>query len=488
MAKKKKKRIEEYFAGGLLTAGISTVGTLVNNQKQKEAEIEAQNKLFQDTLADRKIRDEGILDSYAVEGSNASALYAKGGNMNANKIPSKNNKPLSSDAKKIVGAGTHESGNDVPVIDENGNVKAKVENEEVILDGDKVLSERSGHADVAEGISSAKGALEKVLGEGNKKNLSNLEKNTNSRVLSPLKKAIADLDKANDDNFRTQELAKGNNTIDMTGGNAELALGGYTDRAKLDPSLYEDPIKNKPLDFELAKTNPDAITSRVGTGDATSSNIDFANNIAPYLDNVASLLQRTPKVPAPIRQEAASLDTNVDVTQRLQDIANEEQAGLKDIDQNTSSSNVALARKSALRSGTRSAKARVLSDKDTAEAQLRNQNVINRQQVQAENTRAQNEFAASNLNRNVAQNEKLLANVSNLVGDIRQASIDDALQAKDQRAALAIVSQNAGSGAHYQMVLNGSFDFLDAAGKQTIIRSLKAAGRDTAPIEARWAN
>lgn len=443
MVIKRRKKPKELVAGGMISAGVGIVTNLINADKQAQAQKKLEREQFENALTQRSTEDTKVLDTFPTSGTEQVELYENGG-----KLPPGNAERLAGNAKKVVNAGTHESGNDVPVLGADGSVQAKVEDQEVILDGEKVLSERSGHAQVAEEISSAKGAIEGVLNDKNLKTLGNREKNAAKRTLDPLQKAVAELDKANDSNFKTQEEAK-LNTQDNTG-EGDLATGGLIDSAN-----------NEDFKFD-------------------------ANKLTPYLDNIVALTQKTPDVPKPVLQEAAKLDTTVDVSADINDINKSEFEAGKAIDQATSNSNVALARKAALAGSAVDRRTGVRADARGEKRNLVNADRLNTQRVGEVNAAKEDEFATNTFQRSVAQNDKIMANINNAIGDARQSGLDDAMVARDDKATLAILSQNAGSGAYASLVDSGYFDDASDKVKDALLSGMEARGEDTKARRKLW--
>jgi len=202
------------LAGAGLNAGA---GYLENKQLEEEYERirEEEKKRF------KNIYDKQVLDINPTTGVE-SPFFAYGGWLNqynfggvppvengySASLPNDNAMQLSSDSQLAVGnpMGHNTPGGDVPIMDGNG-VAGTMENNEVLY-GDKVLSDRTGHAEIAKNIASAKGKLEELLQNVNLQNIDAYQKNSISRTMQPIEEALSLLDTAMQTTFQQQEMMK----------------------------------------------------------------------------------------------------------------------------------------------------------------------------------------------------------------------------------------------------------------------------------------
>lgn len=151
------------------------------------------------------------------------------------------------------------------------------------------------------------------------------------------------------------------------------------------------------LDFNLddSQTGSTKSSFKLGpnfTRNATNA-LQALTPIASYITDRNALNKINPNVPAPIAIPDVRLNTDVDVSAQLNELDNTGQALSREIDNNTSNSNVAIARKIALRNKVALGKNQIRSGQIASEKQLQNLNRSNTQQVTAANTAATNRFA-----------------------------------------------------------------------------------------------
>jgi len=204
-----------------VAAGLQLAGTAFNAISQMAAikkQQEEQDKLLREQQKSVRERyDKQVISAYPTTGVE-SQYFANGGFVkryaSGGVIPQSGTQ-LASNSQLVQGnpMGHNSPGGDVPLLDTNGKPQALAENGEVVLDGDKVLSDRSGHALIGSNIAEAQGVLEKILSNVNIKQLDKFQKGTVERTVSPLKNALEKLDTALQATYAQQELMKQQNPI-----------------------------------------------------------------------------------------------------------------------------------------------------------------------------------------------------------------------------------------------------------------------------------
>lgn len=172
----------------------------------------------------------------------------------------------------------------------------------------------------------------------------------------------------------------------------------------------------------------------LGAADWITAGANLLGSISSYFTNRKAIKnQEIPEGPSePVAVQAAKLNTTYNINPQLSSIREAEARQFKDIDQNTTSSNVALARKQAARLNSLSQKNELYGQKENIENQLINQDVLNKQQVSAINAQNYNQHLTDTYKHKLAviqmENEKaaqraqntnaLINNLAGTVGDL----------------------------------------------------------------------
>lgn len=174
------------------------------------------------------------------------------------------------------------------------------------------------------------------------------------------------------------------------------------------PETYQTKTKNK---FWKAITPEDYIGLGSNVlGSIIGGILGSRNKKLPYID--------LGKIEKPLTVSAAKLKTDYNINPQLADIDEREIRGISDIDRNTQSSQVALARKQRLRNATQSAKNQLYGQKENIETELINRDAINRQQVRMHNAASFNQYLRDVHNNRLQQLE------NNRRTDLYNAEID----------------------------------------------------------------
>lgn len=108
---------------------------------------------------------------------------------------------------------------------------------------------------------------------------------------------------------------------------------------------------------------------------------------------------------APVAMQAAKLNTNYNINPQLSAIIESEANAFKDIDQNTTSSSVALARKQQARLNSLQNRNALYAEKENKETELINADRLNQQQISAQNNQAYNQYLKDKYNHQLKENE-----------------------------------------------------------------------------------
>lgn len=185
--------------------------------------------------------------------------------------------------------------------------------------------------------------------------------------------------------------------------------------------LYSDKLKNKNFimkQYAVPKyKNGGKITNKNKAAlgdwlDIGAGVVDILGNIGSYASNMAYLKQQKkyinqlkgPEQPVPLR--GVKLKTNINIAPQLDAIRESVARYEKDVDNNTSSSQVGLARKQKNRIDATLQKNQLYSQKENLETELINKDKLNAQQVSSFNTQQYNQYLRE---KNNVENQKLLA-------------------------------------------------------------------------------
>jgi hypothetical protein len=357
---------------------------------------------------------------------------------------------------QTVMAGTHESGNDLPI--NTGAEQAVVEGGEVIkedTEGLKVFSDRIDvpgtnrtFAEIGEELSKEKGKIDNI----NSPNT--ITNNTNSRRAEVLDAKLNNL-------FDIQESLKAVTGMD-TGADKRIMAGGGGLR-------------------KWANADPSTAFNVVGSGLTVLDNIYNMFN-DPYKDmkvDYSGFKVDTPKV---VAQE---LETDYDVNPQLQKLDRDADTFSKAIDANVASSSQAISNKRSILSDVMDKSNQLYDVKNQTEIQLRNQNKLNRQGVDTTNAQlaAQDNQINANISLQEAKDKNALninkagaksANFANLVDDVnnfleRQLGIEN-----EKVVAKALADNKSDTGVVINSIANGSFDNQSAkATEETMLKMIK---------------
>ena len=149
------------------------------------------------------------------------------------------------------------------------------------------------------------------------------------------------------------------------------------------PEYYSTNNKEKLLDG-ITKNDYISLGSNIA-GNLISALIgSTTSRKLPYVD--------LPKISAPLFLSAPKLRTTYNINPQLSEIDEQTQRAIGDINRNTGSSQVALARKQRVRNAAQTEKNKLYGQKENIETELINKDILNRQQVNARNASIYNDY------------------------------------------------------------------------------------------------
>lgn len=381
-----------------------------NAQAEIDAQAEKERVAFENKQRDMYSR--AYIAENPIYGQIGASVYAYGTRYNGKALPKKalggELNSLASDVDKAEG-NTHEEGG-ITLHDNNGNPKAEIENQEVVVDNNKVLSDRlpfmggKSFAEIGEELGKEKGKNEEKL------------KNGDMFARNGAKRAIEGIDKKLDTLLKYQDVVRTNAGLDNATPVNDIPKAKWgtdadgnpvwEDDSITDKELYGNPTKLqlRGLSYPEPELKGDLSLKEVPQyeqkdysnpkkrGMSGSQYGQIAENMTPFLDNIVNygLIKQTPKIPNPIKRTAIDemampLNTNYNINPTL--IANNQDLKefKKDILNNTSNSNNARAEIASAYAKKLKMNNEVYAQKENIENQLKNQNALNLQSVNNRN-------------------------------------------------------------------------------------------------------
>ena len=187
------------------------------------------------------------------------------------------------------------------------------------------------------------------------------------------------------------------------------------------PIEYKTPVRNVFTDFYNNMTTEDKIS--------TASNV-LGSAISFGLNKASVNKIKAPE--KPVTYKANRLKTNINVNPQINNINESQAAYERDIDNNSSNSNVALARKQSSRLNNRTAINSIYGNKYNTETELINKNRINQQEIDNNNIKEYNTWRNNVDNVNNSKNQMNAENNISLASNVN-AAIQDNISKQEQR-------------------------------------------------------
>lgn len=184
---------------------------------------------------------------------------------------------------------------------------------------------------------------------------------------------------------------------------------------------------------DLGEAIKKGLSTKTPTVDYISAGTNFLGSLGSFFINRNMIKNmKEPIAPtAPALEQAAKLNTTYNINPQLDLLKQSEINAYKDINENTTSSNVALSRRQSIRLNNMLQRASLYGEKSNIENQLINQDLINRQSVNSRNIQAYNQYLNDKYKHDLAVTEfnnkrkemlsevdnNLINNLSNIVMD-----------------------------------------------------------------------
>lgn len=212
-------------------------------------------------------------------------------------------------------------------------------------------------------------------------------------------------------------------------------VGGFRlSKEQLDKAIpkYERKLYN---DDTKVKTDRTFTYGKFNNNLTTEDYIGLGSNIIGSIGSYISTKKGINKMQSPntpININATKLKTNYNINPELDNIREEKQAAYRDIDNNTASSRVGLARKQRVRNLASQTANELYGRKENVETELINRDRLNQQSVAHANAQTHNQYLdrRSAFNNTIAENK--LSNTNNLFNGLN-ASVQDIIGRIEER-------------------------------------------------------
>lgn len=203
------------------------------------------------------------------------------------------------------------------------------------------------------------------------------------------------------------------------------------------PNIEDNDIKIKEDKFTPLKDNLKVKPMSIGTYKPYTTE-DFIGTSSNILGNVFSyfinnkMLKNLKAPTQPVVRQANKLKTNVNINPQLDTIRENISSSERDIEGNTASSRVALARKQRVRNVGQQQTNQLYGTKENSETQLINQDRLNQQEVTNKNIEDYNKYRDADTTFRNAIAEKKAENAINLVSGMNK-SMQDLISRREKR-------------------------------------------------------
>ncbi len=402
-----------FLSSTLAGPAVGMVSSLITSELQRKKQEQQQQASLNQMYAEREIEDAALLEDYPTNG-----ILANGGNIPPSSSFKGKYATIGGKSKTIgkrveeLEGNTHgenkiDGSYGVTLIDPNtGLPKAEAEDEEVIVDGDYVFSDRltvDGKTTFAKKMKSLTLKRNKI----EKK----LEDNTDTKSRNGYERMLAGFDMAEDVLKVKQEQAKAVEGEEILG---TLANGGHINQfAKRGISIYADggtlPRKRKdvlgnndeytnnldnpsfynPIDPEGRGIEREELSTLSLDNEDVNRDTSTFDYLAPnLLDNAVNLglTLNSPKLAKPLMKRALPMKTTFNVNPQISAIKNAVGAASDNILKNTSNSNIARANIASAKLSGAKQLGDIYANKENIETQLSNADTMNRQGISNTNT------------------------------------------------------------------------------------------------------
>lgn len=389
----------------IIGAGINVASGLIQGAMQQNVPIKARSNALNQMWKEKSVSDTQLFKDYTKNIDDVIDYYANGGKLPTLSSMGKYNttggnlKPIADGVVEVQGNkhGEKTIDNSYGVTLHKGNQPiAEVEDKEIMVeqpDGDMVFSARLKDE---KGVSFANRM--KQLAKKRNKLEKDLDKNYDTKSRNSIERKLAGLNMAEEVLKIKQEEVK------FREGQAEL--NKLSNGGKI-PKYANGTMNLGEVDTYLSKNNKQMWKDMLPT---------LADNATNML-----LTATTPKLPKPIRRTAANLETNYNVNPQLSEVKNELNSITDNIYKNTSNSNIARANIASTRLRGLQQINNILGQKQNIENQLKNQNKLNKQDINNSNIDADNQTNMLEFTRANDIQSRISGNLADMSSDIKEA-------------------------------------------------------------------
>lgn len=206
-----------------------------------------------------------------------------------------------------------------------------------------------------------------------------------------------------------------------------------------------------------------------------------AGKISPYANALAQLAlsKKAPKVPKPRLMESANLDTNINVDDQVEATEQAEMRNRMAINQNSRTVGQAIGGNTSIGISAMQNLNKIYGNKERTETQLRNQDAMNKQQVQAKNQQIMSANDNMKMSREAEQVRAQSGALNRLNQEIQMDSAESKRMKRDAAVAMMISLRDNGRGIVSDKLIESLAEQLDINPKELRAMFDKKSGKDS---------
>ena len=462
-----------------------------NKAKNDNANLEMQQQMTEDVIKFQQYPRTGVTGRNSYFGKYGLKKLGNG-TTDVNVTDGGTERPLSSDTTLLQGRQHSQGGMEVsdnatgqPVAEvQGGEVMTKQNGDTAVLSKDIPFANGLSFADMGIILGKEKGKLESELLEltatGKKErdlykgNSIKRNKGFAQGKFEKISEALAQLPLLQDTRKREMGIDEGQQQMKYGGNLPKYAKGRSGLDLPLDSELSDDEISNilnatpKDLSYQdpYTTTNPD-LTNAVNNSEnndvinKSKGKFDYmsmVNGVLPFIDNIVRAATPLPKVPQPNYIQYPTM--NIDAITSVDDIIANKNADLdkafNSIDRQASTSGEANSRRNSALSTKWQSDNTLYGERARLKGSLNTDLSRMVTGVQQANSRLKDEYLASNFQRDIAGRNDKIANINNIVEDVKMNAYDKAAEKYDQQVLALTAEKYAGTGVDVH-----SWDLID---------------------------
>lgn len=386
--------------GATALAGLQLFSSLIPGLVDGQNMNDIKDSMLGQLVEQKISNDKTTLNPTKIKGVTPIQYYGKGGRLLPSSSKGKFNTtggdliPLNSDAELAVGNthGEKTIDNSYGITLDNGQEPvAEIEDQEVLVDNEKVFSDRLMYsknktfADVSKALQIKAGKFENKL-----------DKNTNTATRNTIERQLAGIKMATEKLFQEQESVKEKEGEEVLNNVVPKAAKGMLIPSYKQPSssIFDDP----------------SFSTKKGTG------LAIAGALADNVGN-AIITANTPRLPKPLLTPALQLETEYNINPQLAAVTDAVTDASDNILRNTSNSNVARSNVANIKTKGLQKKLELLGDKENRELDLRNKLKEYNHKIDMTNLDSLNKNNLNNYQRKLDIGSMISGNVANLSED-----------------------------------------------------------------------